>query len=308
MESFRKINKTLETVGDFIRWGTSRFNAAALHFGHGTDNAADEAAWLVLHALHLPHETPAYFYQSRLTSAEKKAVYTLLRRRIEERKPAAYLIGEAWFAGLRFTVNENVLVPRSAIAELIQQRFEPWMESGAVRRILDLCTGSGCIAVACAQAFPEAEVDAADVSPAALDVARDNLGRYGLQGSVRLLESDLFDALQAERYDIIVSNPPYVGAEEIAALPTEFSHEPRLGLAGGGGDGLDLVARILREAGAHLTPQGVLVVEVGNSWPALERRYPDVPFTWLEFEHGDGGVFLLTAAQLREHRNLFEAA
>jgi len=302
METYKEVSTALRTPADFIRWGASAFTAAGLHFGHGTDNAADEAAWLVLHALHLPPDVPPYFFQSRLTGAEKQAVYDLLCRRVEERKPAAYLTGQAWFGGLSYLVNEHVLVPRSAIAELIGQQYAPWIEPEAVSDILDLCTGSGCIAIACAHAFPAAQVDASDVSGKALQVARANVARYALEERVHLVESDLFAALGNKRYDIIVSNPPYVGREELATLPAEYRHEPVLGLDGGGADGLGLVARLLREARAHLTEHGILVVEVGNSWPALEARYPAVDFTWLEFEHGDGGVFLLTARQLDEYQ------
>lgn len=305
MEAYKKVSESLQTPADFIRWGASAFAAANLYFGHGTDNAADEAAWLVLHALHLPHDVPPYFFQSRLTNAEKQAVYDLLCRRVEERKPAAYLTGQTWFGGLQFAVNEHVLVPRSALAEVIAQQFAPWVEPDAVNSILDLCTGSGCIAIACAHAFADAQVDGSDVSAQALRVARSNVARYALDERVQLVESDLFAALGNKRYDIIVSNPPYVGREELAILPAEYRHEPVLGLDGGGADGLDLVARLLREARAHLHDQGILVVEVGNSWPALEARYPAVDFTWLEFEHGDGGIFLLTAQQLDEYQAAF---
>lgn len=294
----------LQTPADFIRWGASAFAAAGLHFGHGTDNAADEAAWLVLHALHLSPDVPPYFFQSRLTGPEKQAVYDLLCRRVEERKPAAYLTGQAWFGGLQFAVNQHVLVPRSAIAELIGQQFSPWIEPDSVSDILDLCTGCGCIAIVCAQAFVTAQVDASDVSAKALEVARTNVAHHALEDHVRLVESDLFAALGNKRYDIIVSNPPYVGREELATLPAEYRHEPALGLDGGGADGMDLVARLLREARAHLHDHGILVVEVGNSWPALEARYPAIDFTWLEFEHGDGGVFLLTAQQLDEYQSI----
>lgn len=308
MESFKDVDRRLETVTDFIRWGASRFREAGLFFGHGTDNAADEAAWLVLHALHLPPDPPPHFFSGRLTEAEKRAVYELLRRRVEERRPAAYLTGEAWFGGLSFEVSEDVLVPRSSMAELIEARFEPWIAAEHVRRVLDLCTGSGCIAIATALALPEARVDATDLSEAALAVARRNAARYGLEQSLRLIRSDLFDALADERYDVIISNPPYVSAEEIEALPGEYRHEPRLGLEGGGTDGLDLVARLLARARAHLNTGGILVVEVGHSWPALERRYPEVDFTWLEFERGEPGVFLLTHEQLERYRDIFEGS
>ena len=297
METFEDIAARLETPKDFVRWGASAFSRAGLHFEHGTANAVDEALNLVLHGLSLSHDIPPWLLDGRLTQAEKQAVYALLRRRVEERKPYAYITNRARFAGLDFYVDERVLVPRSPIGELIEAGFEPWIEPGRVSRVLDLCTGSGCIAIACAYAFGDAAVDAADVSPDALAVARINVEKLHVTDRVLLHQADVFEGLPPAPYDIIVSNPPYVDAEDMATLPDEHKHEPALGLAAGK-DGLDVVRRILAGAGEYLAEDGILVVEVGNSRWALEEAYPKAPFTWLEFERGQAEVFLLRADQL----------
>jgi len=287
----------LESVIDFVRWGGSLFNQNQLFFGHGTDNAFDEAKVLVFHALQLPQQIPEPYWQARLTKAERSQVTELFRRRIETRKPAAYLIGEAWFAGIRFNVNESTLVPRSPIAELIAQQFRPWVESEQVEHVLDMCTGSGCIGIACLKAFPNADVDLVDISPEALEVAQSNIELYQLDGIASAIQSDLFSNLVGKKYDLIVSNPPYVDEIEMDHLPEEFKQEPSLGLAAGK-DGLDLVRRILAEASEHLTEEGVLIVEVGVSQYYLEQEYPELPFYWFDFEQGGEGVFAIQKQEL----------
>ncbi len=299
--------RDLRTIRDLIRWGMSRFNEAGLFFGHGTDNALDEAAYLVLFALHMPPQPGDAYMETRLTESERRAAAELIRRRIEERQPAPYLTHEAWFAGLPFYVDERVLIPRSPVAELIEARFEPWIDASRVDSILDLCTGSGCIAIACAEAFPSAAVDGADLSSDALEVAAINRERFALEGQLELVQSDLFAGLEGRRYDVIISNPPYVDSEDMDGLPDEFRHEPELALAAGV-DGLDLVRIMLRDAAAHLQEGGIFICEVGNSAPALEVVYPQLPFVWLEFERGGEGVFLLTREQLQEHAESLVAA
>ncbi len=293
----------LYTLRDFLRWTISRFNEAGLFYGHGTDNAWDEAIALILHSLHLPHDINPALLDARLVTNERETLYKSIKRRIDERIPLAYLMNQAWFAHLPFYVDERVLIPRSPIAELIENQFQPWIDADSVVRILDLCTGSGCIAIACAKYFPQAEVDAADISPDALAVAKINVLKHEVQDQVKLFQGDLFHALDnknsQKKYDIIVSNPPYVDAEDMASLPDEYKHEPALGLAAGT-LGLDIVTQILDQAANYLNPNGILIVEVGNSEHALADAFPDIPFTWLEFQHGDGGVFMLTAEQLQK--------
>lgn len=291
----------IKTIRDFVRLATSQFNEAGLYYGHGTDNAWDEAVALVLHTLHLPHDVNPLVLEAHLTKAERDKLLDLIRQRVEKRIPLPYLTHEAWFSGLSFYVDERVLIPRSPIAELIENHFQPWVDPDNVHRILDLCTGSGCIAIACAKAFPEAEIDASDISSEALAIAKINVLRHSVEDQVHLHQSDLFTVLPPKKYDIIVSNPPYVSAEEIDALPAEYLHEPMLGLRAGT-QGLDFAIRILQKAAQYLTPQGILIVEVGNSEEALAQHFHDLPFTWLEFQRGGGGVFLLTAEQLNAHQ------
>ena len=290
----------LYTIRDVIRWSVSQFNEAGLFYGHGTDNAWDEAVALVLHSVHLPHDINPAVLDARLTTSEREKLFKLIQRRVQDRIPVAYLTHEAWFGGLPFYVDERVLVPRSPIAELIENQFQPWV-SEPVQTILDLCTGSGCIAIACAKAFPDSTVDATDISPDALAVAKMNVLRHQLEDQVQLIQADLFDGLPPKQYDLIVSNPPYVNSIEMAELPAEFHHEPELGLAAGQ-DGLDCALRILQKAKQYLSSNGILVVEVGNSEYALAEKFPEIPFTWLEFQRGGGGVFLLTAEQLADVR------
>ena len=292
------------TLRQIVEWGAAQFEQAGLYFGHGTDNALDEAAWLAAYAMGVRPDYEGVDIEQQPTAPEKTALLDLYQRRIHERKPAAYLINEAWFAGLAFYVDERVLIPRSPIAELIEDGFQPWLGNQPVRHILEIGTGSGCIAIACALAFAEARVDATDISQDALAVAGLNRSHYQLEDRLELLQSDLFSALHGRHYDIIVSNPPYVDAEDMNDLPAEFRHEPELGLTAGV-EGLDLVIPMLAQASDYLNPNGILVVEVGNSMQALQARFPEVPFTWLEFEHGGQGVFLLDAQTLATHRHVF---
>ena len=290
------LSAELLTIRDWIRWVGSEFIAAELYFGHGTTNAWDEAEFLVLHGVHMNPPLSNEWLDARLTHQEKSRILALITRRIEERIPAAYLTGKAWFAGLPFAVDNRVLVPRSPIAELIHKRFSPWLED-APSSILDLCTGSGCIGIACAYAFPDAEVQLSDISFDALEVAQENIDQHNLFHRVYAAQSDMFDALEGMTFDLIVSNPPYVDEDDLADMPDEYHAEPEIGL-GSGSDGLDFTRKLLAQARHFLNDGGLLVVEVGNSWPALAEAYPDIPFEWVEFENGGDGVFVLRKEHL----------
>ena len=297
----------VKSLRDMIHFGASEFESASLYYGHGTDNALDEAAYLAFFSLNQEPDYSDESLNADLSKENIKTINELFNKRIESRQPAAYLTNEAWFAGIPFYVNENVLVPRSPIAELIEEHFQPWVKPEKVNRILDLCTGSGCIAIACALAFTNAEVDAADISKAALEVAEKNKVTHKLGDRLNVIASDLFSNLHGRRYDLIVSNPPYVDAEDMANLPDEYKHEPELGLTAGD-DGLDLVIPMLRDAKNHLNPEGVLIVEVGNSEQALAEKFPEVPFMWLSFEYGGEGVFMLEANEIEKHHETFSRA
>lgn len=288
----------LQTVRDFLRLAVSRFNAAGLFFGHGCDNAWDEAVYLILHTLHLPLDRLEPFLDARLLDDEKYKILKVLHRRVDERLPAAYLTHEAWLGEHHFYVDERVIVPRSFIAELLDEQLAPWVEDpDAVAAVLDLCTGSGCLALIAALAFPEAQLDAADISADALAVARRNIADYGLADRVHPVQTDAFAGLAGRRYDLIVSNPPYVDAPSVAALPAEYRHEPAIAL-GSGEDGLDFTRILLAQARRHLNPGGVLVVEIGHNRDTVEAAFPDLPFTWLETRAGNEYVFLLREDEL----------
>lgn len=299
-DTYAIATQDFQTILDFLRYGISRANAANLYYGHGTDNAWDDMWALVLGTLALPMDLDPKWLNARLTKEEKTLLSRQLEQRITARVPVPYLTHEAYFCDLSFYVDERVLIPRSPIAELIKQQFSPWIDADNVTQILDLCTGSACIAIACCYAFPEAEVDAVDISPDALQVAVMNRERHGLEDILNLIESDCFSSVPAKKYDVIVSNPPYVGHEEMQTLPEEYGHEPKLALETAN-NGLAIVEKILSSAHAYLSDHGILVVEVGNSEEALLEAYPHVPFTWLDFEHGGQGVFLLTAQQLNHY-------
>jgi ribosomal protein L3 glutamine methyltransferase len=299
---FEQAREELLTLRDLLRFAVSRFNEAGLFFGHGSDNAWDEAAYLLLHSLHLPLERLEPFLDARLTRSELESALRVIERRVIERVPAAYLTREAWLGDHRFYVDERVIVPRSFIAELLHEQLAPWIDDPwAVGRALDLCTGSGCLAILAAHAFPEAQVDAVDISPDALAVAARNVADYGLGERVRLIHADLFAGVAGQRYDVIISNPPYVNAESVAALPEEYRKEPAIAL-GSGHDGLDLTRRILAEAADHLPPGGLLIVEIGHNRDELEAAYPETPFTWLDTAAGDQYVFMLRREELPARR------
>ena len=295
---FTQAETQLHTFRDLLRFAVSRFNEAGLFFGHGSTNAYDEAAYLILHTLHLPPDQLEAFLDARLTSAELTQVLSIIKRRTLEKIPAAYLTHEAWLGDFSFYVDKRVLIPRSFIAELLREQLAPWVaDPAAIHSALDLCTGSGCLAILLAHAFENAKIDATDISNEALEVARKNVADYGLERRVNLLQSDLFNRLAGRRYDLIISNPPYVNAEAMAALPEEYRHEPRNALASGE-DGLEATQTILQEAANYLTDEGMLIVEIGHNRAALEEIFPQTPFTWLETSAGDGFVFMLKRGHL----------
>lgn len=295
------------TLADLVGWIAARFDEAHLYFGHGTDNALDEAAWLACHVLDLAPEALDDHLEDELAEPTRMRLLDVAQRRIATRKPLAYLINEAWFGGNRFFVDERVIVPRSHLGEFVLEQLQPWIEPTRVRRVLDVCTGSGCIAIVAAKSFPDAHVDATDISTDSLAVAAINVARHDLTARVHLHRADGFDGLPDQRYDVILSNPPYVHPDELPTLPAEYRHEPELALISGD-DGLALVRRLLAGAGQRLAPHGILMMETGNSAEALQALFPTVPFTWLTTSTGDESVFLVTAEQLAQHQTLFERA
>ncbi|MEE4659177.1 MAG: 50S ribosomal protein L3 N(5)-glutamine methyltransferase [Halieaceae bacterium] len=294
------IKAEISTVGDALRWSQSCFEEADLYFGHGTDNAWDEALHLVLGSLKLPMESDPSVLDCELSEAEKDRLIANLRERLDERVPVPYITGRAWFAGLEFKIDRRALIPRSPIAELIERDFAPWYGGARMRRVLDLCCGGGCIGLAVAAWNPDVQVDLVDLDANALALAEENRALLSLESRVDILQSDLFEQLRGRQYDLLVTNPPYVDADDLAQMPREYLHEPSLAL-GAGADGLAVVRRILDSAVHFLAPDGLLVGEVGNSWQALEASYPGLPFTWIELERGGHGVFVLTARELAEH-------
>ena len=296
--------ENLRTVQDFIRWTSSQLSLSDVFLGHGTDNPIDEAKQLILATLGLSLFIPTEFYSANLTNDEKQALFDIIQKRISDRVPTPYLTNQAWFCGHSFYIDERVLIPRSPIGELIDNHFQSLL-SQSPQQILDLCTGSGCIGIACAYAFPDAQVDITDISLEALDVAQQNIDLHEMNFRVTPMLSDLFNDIPAKKYDLIVTNPPYVDNEDMDDLPDEFSYEPKLALEAGF-DGLDIVKRILSDAINYLSPQGILVCEVGNSWVSLQEQYPQVPFNWLEFERGGLGVFSITREELIQYQHCFK--
>lgn len=290
--------ESLHSINDFVRWATTCLNSAELSYGHGYADSIDEALVMVLHAVNMAMPVAPETFQSRLSALEKRQIISLVEQRINERIPVAYLTQHSRFAGLDFYVDERVLVPRSPIAELIEQGFEPWLQASTVKRVLDLCTGSGCIGIACAYGFPDAQVDLVDLSDDALAVAQLNIAQHGLENDVFAIKSDLFAALDGQSYDLIVSNPPYVPQDSYENLPAEFDHEPEMGLVSGI-DGLEHVERIFNEAAQYLTEEGWLCAEVGEARLALEEKWPNLPLIWPDFERGGGDIFLIDAQTLR---------
>jgi ribosomal protein L3 glutamine methyltransferase len=288
----------LLTIRDWLRYAVSQFEASDIFYGHGTDNAYDEAVWLVMSALHLPMDTLNNFFDARITNVERSKLSQLLEQRISSHTPTAYLVKEAWLQGLKFFVDERVLVPRSFIAELLNDDLNPWIEyPELVESAADICTGSGCLGIMLASAFPNAAVDVVDISTDALDVANINIANYGLEDQITAIQSDMFTALKGRKYDVIISNPPYVDAPSMAELPAEYRNEPQIAL-GSGNDGLDHTHTLLREAGHYLNENGILIVEIGHNRDALQAAYPNIAFNWLEVSSGNEFVFLLTKAQL----------
>jgi ribosomal protein L3 glutamine methyltransferase len=299
MTHFPRLSEELFTIRDWLRFTVSQFEASDIFFGHGTDNSYDEAVWLVMSALHLPHDTLHNFLDAVITETERKHLAHLIEQRITKRTPTAYLLREAWLRGYKFYVDERVIVPRSFIAELLEDGLQPWIEySEMVESAADICTGSGCLGVLLAEAFPNAVVDVVDISPDAIAVCNINIADYGLQSRVSAIQSDMFAALKGKKYDLIISNPPYVDAPSMATLPTEYRNEPQIAL-GSGVAGLDHTHTILREAANYLNDDGILVVEIGHNQQALLEAYPDLPFTWLDTSSGDQFVFLLTKQDLK---------
>jgi ribosomal protein L3 glutamine methyltransferase len=298
MMHFPRLSEELFTIRDWLRFTVSQFEESDIFFGHGTDNSYDEAVWLILSALHLPHDTLNNFLDAVITESERKHLARLIEQRITKHTPTAYLVREAWLRGFKFYVDERVIVPRSFIAELLEEGLQPWIEyPELVHSAADICTGSGCLGVLLADAFPDAQIDVVDISPDAIAVANINIANYGLESRISAIQSDMFAALKGKKYDVIISNPPYVDAPSMATLPTEYRNEPQIAL-GSGVAGLDHTHTILREAKKYLNDGGILVVEIGHNRDALLEAYPKLPFTWLEVESGNQFVFLLTKEQL----------